>query len=639
MIGRYSDLSVYREIVISRDSIKAGTGAVLIPIALGADACWGQQIHWLGTALLLVSVAINGLPIVWEALKGIFKRQLNVDELVSIAITACLITGNYLEAAVVSAIMVLGALVEEAVSDSARHAIRELMEVTPDKAVKEVDGKEKEVDVADIRKGDILVIKQGQTIAVDGQIISGAASVDESAVTGESVPVEKDKDHAVYAGSICVQGYARVRAEAVGEDSTMGKMIALVQAAEQSGTSDARMVDRYAAWFTPVILSAATLTFLITRDVSRAITVLIVGCPCSFLLAGPVTTIAAVGRAAKAGVLVKGGQYLESVARAKVFCFDKTGTITQGAPVVTHIRPQENQNPDQILKLAASVEKKSLHPLAQAIVNAAVDKNLDLPEADRIQTRTGIGISGTVDGNLVSIETAADSDADTCVMVFHDGQALGTIHFEDRPRSEAGQTIDLLKKLEIDQTVMISGDQEAPVARVARQVGIQSWFSAQKPEDKLNRLKAFKDKKLVYVGDGINDAPALKLADTGIAMGLRGSDAALETADVVLMNDDLSRLPLLVVLSRKMVSRIRLNIGLSFGLNALAVGAGSLGILTPIMGAVFHNLGSILVVSLAAALRYGKINVQTGTRAEGDILYSPGDSRLKPRSSGLDSRS
>ena len=606
MIGRYSDLSVYREIVLSRDFIRAGAGTILIPLALGVGL--REDLSWLGDVFLLASVAINGLPIIWEAIKGTFKKQLNVDELVSIAILACLATGNYLEAAVVSAIMVIGALAEEAVSDSARNAIRELMEVTPDKAIKEVDGEEKQVDVADIRKGDILVIKQGQTIAVDGTIVSGAVSVDQSAVTGESVPVEKQKEGAVYAGSICVQGYARVLALAVGEDSTMGKMISLVQAAEQSTTSDSRMVDRYAAWFTPVILFASLLTLLITRDAGRAITVLIVGCPCSFILAGPVTTVAAVGRAAKSGILVKGGQYLESVARATVFCFDKTGTITQGTPLVKSILPNREHDPDQILRLAAAVEKKSLHPLALAIVKAADDKGTAIPRADEIQTRTGIGISGRVDGSLVNIETAVYSDKDTCVEVSKDGQALGTICFEDFPRPGAEKSLESLKNLGIKETVLISGDQQAPVARVAGQVGIHTWFSGQKPEDKLNRLKAYKNMGLVYVGDGINDAPALKLADTGIAMGLRGSDAALETADVVLMNDDLSRLPFLVVLSRKMVSRIRVNIALSFGLNAMAVGAGFLGILTPVTGAIFHNLGSILVVSLAAGLRYGKIS-------------------------------
>ncbi len=607
MIGRYSDLSIYKDIFSSKDFIRAGFGAGLIPAAMGLEAGMGSP--WPAAVLLLLSVAVNGLPIVLSALKGMVKKQMNVDELVSIAVVACLFSGNYFEAAVVSAIMVIGALVEEAVSDSARDAIRELMAVTPDTAVIERDGTEVELPAAQIKKKDVLVVKQGQTIAVDGRVIEGPASVDESAVTGESIPVEKGEGNTVYAGSICVHGYLRIMAEAVGGDSTMGKIISLVQAAEQSQTSGARMLDRYAAWFTPVILTAAVLTFAVTFDVDRAITVLIVGCPCSFLLAGPVTTVAAVGRAAKAGILVKGGQYLEAIAGAGAFCFDKTGTITQGNPSVAGILPQGEHTEDAVLTLAAAVEAKNLHPLARAIVSHAEEKGLTPLHAGNIRTMAGTGISGQVDGRLIAIETAICPEGGglTCVSVSEDNTPVGMIQFEDRPRKEAAQTIGYLERLGIRESVIISGDQEGPVSKVAEQVGIRTFFSGQKPEDKLDRLSTFKDLGVVYVGDGINDAPALKLADTGIAMGLRGSDAALEAGDVVLMTDDLSLLPFLVVLSRKMTRRIRFNIWLSFTLNALAVAAGTAGLLTPVMGALFHNLGSILVVSLAAALRYGKI--------------------------------
>ena len=607
MIGRYSDLSVYKDIFSSKDFIRACLGAALIPAAAAIQPGTGS--NGLSAILLLASAAVNGLPIVLSALKGMVKRQMNVDELVSIAIVACLFSGNYFEAALVSAIMVIGALVEEAVSDSARNAIRELMAVTPDTAIIERGEKEVELPAAEIKQGDVLVVKQGQTIAVDGDVIEGPAAVDESAVTGEAIPVEKGEGDRGYAGSICVHGYLRILAKAVGRDSTMGRIVSLVQAAEQSQTSGARMVDRYAAWFTPVILTAAVLTLAVTRDVDRAITVLIVGCPCSFLLAGPVTTVAAVGRAAKSGILVKGGQYLEAIAKAGAFCFDKTGTITRGTPGVAGITARQGRTEAEVLTLAAAVEAKNLHPLARAIVGHAADQGLPSPLAREIRTMAGTGISGRVNGRLIAIETAIcpDGGGFTCVRVLEDNNEIGLIRFEDRPRPEAAQTIERLRAIGIRESVMISGDQEGPVAKVAGQVGIRTFFSGQKPEDKLKRLTAFKDLGVVYVGDGINDAPALKLADTGIAMGLRGSDAALEAGDVVLMTDDLSLLPFLVMLSRKMTKRIRLNIWLSFALNAMAVAAGAGGLLTPVMGALFHNLGSILVVSLAAGLRYGRI--------------------------------
>lgn len=313
MIGRYSDLDVYREIFNSGDFLKLAAGAALIPVALVVKTIWDSAGAVMAPAdfFLILSVLVNGGPIVLEAAKGLAGRRMNVDELVSIAILACLINGNYLEAAVVSAIMVFGALLEEAVSDSARDAVRRLIEVTPDRAVVERDGREMEIKVDRILEGDILPVKEGQVIAVDGEVMEGRAAVQEASLTGEPLPVPKAPGAAVYGGTTCVEGFIRVRALKVGEDTTIGKIVNMVQAAEQSKTRGVKIVDRYASWFTPVILLAALATYLVTLDATRAITVLIVGCPCSFLLAGPVTTVAAVGRAAKSGILVKGGSTLK----------------------------------------------------------------------------------------------------------------------------------------------------------------------------------------------------------------------------------------------------------------------------------------------------------------------------------------
>jgi Zn2+/Cd2+-exporting ATPase len=607
MIGRYANLTVYRQIFDSDDFLKVALGAGLIPAAL-LVAPMSVSVPpglFLTDLLLFVSILVNGLPIVIEAVRGVARRQMNVDELVSIAVLACVFTGNYLEAAVVSAIMKTGAMVEEAVSDSARHAIRKLVELTPDTALVQRQGQEQTLPVSAIRTGDLLLIRQGQVIAVDGVVETGAAAVDQAAITGESIPVIRQKGDVVHGGTVCVDGFLEIRATRVGSDTTMGRIIEMVTAAEQSKTRSTRIVDRYAAWFTPVILTAALLTFAVTQDVTRAITVLIVGCPCAFLLAGPVTTVAAISRAARAGILVKGGQYLENMARATAICFDKTGTITTGKPVVTQVTCTGDLDECQMLARAAAVEKKSLHPLARAIVDKAGALGCPDLSADRIRSEPGRGIFGRVGSETIEIMTTdrfRDQEV-TAVEVTSDGRVLGYICLEDPARAHAAEAIQAIRNKGITNITLLSGDQKGPVGKIARAVGIPRWEAAQTPEDKLNYLKQQGKGNLVYVGDGVNDAPALKTADTGIAMGFGGSDIALETADMVLMNDDLTRLPFLIGLSRRMTAVIKINIALSFAMNFAAVGAGAAGLLTPMWGAVLHNAGSILVVALAASLR------------------------------------
>ncbi len=609
MIGRHTDLSVYRELVRSEDFIKVSLGTLLIPAAFllpTAQIIQSSRLSAMDMALLL-SIAINGLPIIVEAVKGLINREINVDELVSIAIIGCILTGNYLEGAVVSAIMVIGALIEEAVSDSARNSIKKLVEISPDIATMIKDDEEIEVQVKDVGIGDILVLKAGETIAVDGTVIEGSTAVDESSITGESIPVHKEADDQVYAGTICTDGFIKVRADRVGMDSTLGKIIQMVENAEQQKTESGKIVDQYAAWFTPVILSAAILTYLFTKDVSRAITVLIVGCPCSFLLASPVTTVASIGRAAKSGIMVKGGRYLENVAGADSFFFDKTGTITAGEPEVVHVRTKEDGAEAELISMAAAVERGSLHPLALAIVRKSDEMGLEIMTATDISTDTGKGISGSLGGRKIEILSSStlDDTGYTNVDVLVDGSPYGTISLIDKPRESAAATIANLKQLGINNIAIISGDQESAVKACAESVGITAYYGTKKPGDKLELINNSLP-GVVYIGDGINDAPALKAADSGVAMGTRGADVALETADIVLMNDRLEQLPFLVTLSRKMSGTIKISIWLSFTINFAAVAASSAGLLTPILGAVTHNIGSILVVALAASIRFMK---------------------------------
>ncbi|NDV20327.1 cadmium-translocating P-type ATPase [Pseudodesulfovibrio sp. JC047] len=610
MIGRNSELNVYGELFRSEDFFKVVGGASLIPVAFFfRDSAFPgvPAVSW-GSLLLLVSIAVNGLPIIWEAIQGLWKREINVDELVSIAIIACLLNGNYLEGAIVSAIMVLGALVEEAVSDSARSSIRALVEVTPETAVVDVDGEEVVRAVKDVREGDTLIIRAGETIPVDGTILTGRTAVNEASITGESIPVTKDVGSEVYAGTGCVDGFVRIRADRVGKDATIGRIIQMVEAAEQQKTESGKIVDKYAMWFTPIIVSLAALTYIFTRDIERSVTVLIVGCPCSFLLASPVSTVAAIGRAAKSGILVKGGRYLENIAPSSGFFFDKTGTITEGDPEVVEVSPVDGWNEVEIVRLAASVEKGSLHPLGIAIVKKAESMDIGFEVAGNIVTDAGRGISGFVDGRLVEIVTSehVDDSGYTIVDVRIDGKRAGSISLQDSPRASALKAMEELRAQGIDDLAIISGDQTSSVASIAKRVGIERFYAGQKPDEKLEKITSYTQGTVVYVGDGINDAPALKAASTGIAMGLRGADVALETADIVLMNDRLDQLPFLVRLSRKMSRIIKLNILLSFAINFVSIIASASGLLTPIWGAVTHNVGSILVVSLAASIRFTK---------------------------------
>lgn len=609
MVGRFADTSVYKEIFRSRDFIRVSLGTLLIPAALLTGGPFPTFLTLgVSSLLLLLSIALNGLPIIWEALRGVVKRQLNVDELVSLAVIACIVDGSYLEGAVVSAIMVVGALAEEGVSNRSRRSIEQLIASAPQEAILEEAGGERTVPVKELKEGDVVLVKAGEQIPVDGTIAEGWGHIDESTLTGESLPLYRRGGDRVSAGTLNTEGFLRVRSDRTGEDSTIGRIIALVQEAEGGRVESARIVDDYAKWFTPVILAAAVLVFLFTGDLRRATTVLIVGCPCSFLLTGPVTTVAAVGRAARAGILVKGGVHMERVARARAFFFDKTGTVTPGEPELVSLIPAEGVSEEEALGYAAAVEKGSLHPLARAILKKARSLGAALPPGRDIRTLPGQGVEGWVGERKVFVGKgeAPAGGADTAVSLRVDGREAAVFRFRDLPREEAPRAVAGLRALGIDRLGILSGDHQGAVAFIAEELGMEQSLSGLSPEDKLEEIRRAGGEACVFVGDGLNDAPALKAAGTGIAMGLRGSDAALETADIVLLQDRLDRLPFLVRLSRRMRKTIQAGILVSFGINVLSLIAASAGLLTPVWGAVSHNAGSILVVFLAGSLAFVK---------------------------------
>lgn len=628
MIGRFSQKGVYRELVQSREFHRIALAGIL---AL-ASFLWemsGVSPVFLSTVFALCSVALNGLPIIWGAIKGLTERRVNVDELVSLAIIASMIQGEFLAAAVVSFVMVLGSVIEQATSESARKAIQSLIDIAPDTATVMVGGLAETVPLERVRGGDLLLVKPGERIPVDGQITKGVTAVDESTMTGEPIPVEKSIGDSLCAGTLNQNGVIEMEATRVGEDTTLSKVVKLVMEAEAHKPRALRIVDRYARWFTPAILISAGITWWLTGDVSRAIAVLIVGCPCALILAAPTAIVATIGRAARAGILVKGGGFLEEAGRADVILFDKTGTLTEGKPRVDAIVTVDGVTRDDVLARAASVEQHSTHPLARAVLKAAHYARVTIYHAEEMFTEIGLGVRAQVEGRLVEVGSAylgggsmqvpenlrCQMDAfkengATPLVIYEERRPLGVMSVADHVRQTARETIVRLNSLGMKRIGILSGDHEKSVQLVADSVGIADAWSELKPQDKLKVINKFQDagNTVIFVGDGINDAPALAAANVGIAMGAAGTHVALETADIALMTDDISRIPFLIRLSRKMLRIIKWNIAFGMLFNVAAVVASGAGFLTPIMGAVVHNIGSVLVVLSSASLAFASEN-------------------------------
>jgi Cd2+/Zn2+-exporting ATPase len=622
MIGRFASPGAYKDLV----DVKAFSSCALGGLLALAAWMWGH-FGWrpeiLATALALASLAVNGLPIVWGAARGLLERRVNVDELVSLAIVASVIQGEYLTAAVVAFIMTLGSQVEEIVSDSARKSIQALARMTPDTAaLVDADGRTRPVPVAEVRAGDRLLVRPGERVPVDGLVVSGVTAVDESSVTGEAMPVNRGEGDEVLAGTLSYNGVIEIVATRVGRDTTLGTVIRLVTEAEGHRPKAARVVDAYARWFTPVVMSLAGLAWYVSGDMDRAVAVLVAGCPCALLMAAPTAAVAAVARAARWGILVKGGRPLEEVGRVDTVLFDKTGTLTLGEPVVDAVVPAPGVAVAELLAVAACAEENSTHPLARAVLHAAAREGVAAPRAEAFLSEAGTGVKARLGGCEIEVggavlvrdaglppvlaqalEAAAARGA-TPLAVLRDGRPLGILAVTDTIRPAARDSVAALRALGVSRVGILSGDHDRSVAGVAAALSISESWPGLKPADKPRIVGDFQSggRRVMFVGDGINDAPALARADVGVAMGAAGTDVALETAQVALTRDDIGRLPLLISLSRRMRQVIKVNIALGVASNALAVFGGSYGLLSPIAASVFHNAGSILVVLSSAAL-------------------------------------
>lgn len=594
----------------------------------------GIAVHFLHIDMpfdpIWVTIAISGSPIVFFALKYlILHRQITSLVLISIGILAAISIGESFAAGEVAWIMALGEILEERTVAKTKSSIQNLMSLVPTLARRLTENTEEQIPAEDVRQGDIIRILPGEQIPVDGKIITGNTSVNQAVLTGESLPVDKSLDDEVFCGTLNMQGSVDIVCTKESKDSSLQKMVRLVNEASANNSPIQRIMDTWAARLILLALTIAGLTFVFTGDLIRMVTVLVVFCPCAMALATPTSIMAGIGQASKNGVLIKSGHALESMGNVNQIAFDKTGTLTTGKLTVTDIIADENQNKDHVLQACASAEQRSEHPLAKAVMEY-YRKTLALPlrQDGEFTMQAGKGVSCKINDTVISCgklpfikeqnitvsnyleeqEDVLRKQGKALVFVAENTMCIGIIALADTIRDTAKQSLASLHDLGIS-TALLTGDNKITANFFARQVGIDSIHAELLPEEKVRQVQKMQanGKTVCMIGDGINDAPALKIADVGVAMGKAGSDISIESADIALIGEDLNKISYLKKLSNATVFNIKFNISIALGINIIAVILGILGFIGPVLGALVHNAGSILVILNAARLYDKKI--------------------------------
>ncbi len=573
-----------------------------------------------------IAIVLCGVPIVLGAIVGLVKdHDITADVLVAMALIGSLILKEFFAAGEVAFIMQIGSILEDFTSDRAKKGISKLIKLSPKKANLFVDGQIKIIEADQVKLGDILQVRAGESIPVDGKIIEGSTSIDQSAMTGESIPVEKNPGDLVMSGTINQNGSILIEAVKTAGDSSLQRMIKLAEAADAQKAKIVRKANVWAAWLVVISLTTAIVAGTIIGNThndfwlgfTRAVTVLVVFCPCAFVLATPTAISAGIGNASKHGLLIQSGEALERIASSNIAVFDKTGTLTKGKPAVVKVQTLSDISEDELIKIAASGEALSNHPLAKAIMDY---NKSGLYEIKNHKTLAGSGIEFEIDGkkymvgkvqeNLVGTENAVVAGAKesaSLVGLYSESKLLGIIFIQDAIKENVRKMVAQLKALNI-RTVMLTGDNENSARYVAAQTGLDDFKASCSPEDKMNYIKnqEAQGNKVAMFGDGVNDSLALRSAFAGIAMGGIGSDVAIESADAVIVHDNLDAVPYLFKISRKTQGRITFNLCLSMIINFAAVALAISGILNAVWGALFHNCGSVLVVISAFLLLFYK---------------------------------
>ncbi len=606
-------------------------GEYIFPLTLGAENVIMVNFAW-------ASILISGIPLAYLALWRVFtQRFISSALLITIAMIAAVSIGDIFAAGEVAFIMAIGAWLEDRTVEKAKKGIEKLLNLVPTQGrVITADG-EKMVEAKDIKSGDIIRVLPGESFPSDGIISVGNTSVDQSIMTGESLPVDKAVDDEVFTGTINRYGSVDVKVTRSFENSSLQKMIKLVEEAENNKAPMQKIVDKWAAWLVPIAIIIAIATYAILAfglnqpddALVRAVTVLVVFCPCALALATPTSIMAAIGQATKKGVLIKSGEALERMGTVSTIAFDKTGTITQGKLSVSDIKAF-GVSENELMLLTSSVEGRSEHPLGKAVVNYTKGSGVKLLEIDKFMMMVGKGVTAIVDGKnifcgnekliednaginlsqeIVDIISTLRGEGKAVIIVSTQESVIGVIGLSDEIKDSSAVAISSLKSAGIDKTVLLTGDNEKSANFIAGKVGISEVYSSLLPEGKVEAVKSMMEKSsgICMVGDGVNDAPALKTATVGIAMGTMGSDIAIDAADIAIMGDDISKISYIKKLSNATIFSIKFNITMSMAINVVAIILSVMGLLNPATGALVHNAGSVLVVLNAARLYDKKI--------------------------------
>jgi len=575
------------------------------------------------SASALIGAIVLGYPIVVTAIKDLRIGHLSINELVAIAVLAAFASGDYKVAGVVAFFMLTGEIIETRTAEGARASIESLIKLTPTKARRiKKDGSEEEVAASELAIGDMIRIRPGDNVAADGLILSGQGSFNQATITGESLPVDKKSGDEVFAGTQNLTGVLEIKVSRAGEDTTLGRVRELILAAEKTKLPIMKIVDQYMGFYTPLVLVIGALVWAFTHDLSRVIAVFVVSCPCAFILATPTAMVAALSAAARLGILIKNVADIEAAAKINAFIFDKTGTLTTGQLAVSRLAPLGETKPAELLLLAASAEKYSNHPTAKALAQIAGEAGVPLTEPKDFTETAGRGVKAQINGATVLVGRAQwlkDNGVDanfeksvdlneaegwSLIFVARNGSCVGWIGMQDQTRAEAKAALAELKEAGVRRVAMVSGDRQAVAMRVAAEIGCEETKGECLPQNKVEFVRAMKAKgyRVAVVGDGVNDAPALSAGDIGIAMGAAGSEVAIHSATIALMNNDLRRLPFLVKLSRS--TRAVINQNFVFGVVFILVGwtTTATGYIGPITASILHVTGSLIVIFNSARL-------------------------------------